>query len=424
MQKNGGELAKKYSGQGYQSLARTGDIYCLFYEVGLRLLKKETGILSYITSNKWLRAAYGEKMRRHFAQNVSVIQLIDLGPGVFNSATVDTNILTIKKSVYNAKPKNACKLESYSEQTSLSNYVKENSVSFEPLKSGDSWVILSAIEKSILDKIKKIGTPLKDWDDINIYYGIKTGYNKAFIVDNETKERLCKEDPKSAEILKPVLRGRDIKRYKAEWAGLWLICTHNGYSQTPPVDVNKYPAVKNHLNKHWKKVSTRQDFGKTPYNLRNCAYYEEFLCDKIIYQEIVHKLPNFFYDDNKKYYVEASAFLMTGNNLGYILLFLNSQLGYYFFKAFYSGGGLGDQGVRYKKHYLEQMHIPKIKSLTLTTATSLLDKVLSIQDKATLKSKEDVDRSVNRFFYRLFNFTEKEIYYLNQHLAYMVRTPS
>ena len=154
----------------------------------------------------------------------------------------------------------------------MSDYVRQHAVS-NRFDSSGSWVILSPVEQSIKRKIEAIGTPLKDWD-ISINYGIKTGANDAFIIDGAKRNELISADPKSAEIIRPILRGRDIKRYGFDFADLWLINTHNGIKEKgiPPVDINQYPAVKAHLDKYWDKISVRNDKGDTPYNLRNCVY--------------------------------------------------------------------------------------------------------------------------------------------------------
>ena len=132
-----------------------------------------------------------------------------------------------------------------------------------------------------MDKMVAVGTPLREWD-IAINYGIKTGLNEAFIIDNQTKEALINEDPRSAEIIKPILRGKDIKRWRARWAKLWLIDTHNGYGNVPAINVDDYPTLKSHLNGFNGRLTKRYDKGSTPYNLRNCAYYEEFAREKLI----------------------------------------------------------------------------------------------------------------------------------------------
>ncbi|MCQ2976311.1 MAG: restriction endonuclease, partial [Bacteroidales bacterium] len=148
--------------------------------------------------------------------------------------------------------------------------------------NSDSWVILSTIEQSIKHKIESVGTLLKDWD-INIYRGVLTGYNEAFIISTEKRNEIlsnCKteeEKNRTAELIRPILRGRDIKRYGYDWANLWLINTHNGVKgKFPRININEYPALKQHLDKYWDKIEKRADQGDTPYNLRNCAYLEDF----------------------------------------------------------------------------------------------------------------------------------------------------
>ena len=113
-------------------------------------------------------------------------------------------------------------------------------------------------------------------------YGITTGLNDAFIIDNSTKERLIAQDPRSGDIIKPVLRGRDIDRYRAKWAGIWLIDTHNGYDGVPAIEIDDYPAIKTHLDDYFEQLEKRYDKGRTPYNLRNCAYHAEFIKEKLL----------------------------------------------------------------------------------------------------------------------------------------------
>lgn len=140
---------------------------------------------------------------------------------------------------------------------------------------------MSPIEQSIKRKIEAVGTPLKDWD-IQINYGIKTGYNEAFIITTEKREEIlsnCQsedERQRTAELIRPILRGRDIKRYGYVDSGLYLINTHNGIrGRIPRINIDDYPAVKAHLNRYWNKIEKRTDKGDTPYNLRNCAYLVE-----------------------------------------------------------------------------------------------------------------------------------------------------
>lgn len=169
--------------------------------------------------------------------------------------------------------------------------------------SADSWVILTGIEQRIKEKIESIGTPLKDWN-IQINYGIKTGLNDAFVISTEKRDEILEkctsedERNRTADIIRPILRGRDIKRYGHDWANLWLINTHNGVKgRMPRIEIEEFPAIKAHLDKYWDKIRTRADKGDTPYNLRNCAYLEDFDKPKVMWKIIGCNI-NFAYDDS------------------------------------------------------------------------------------------------------------------------------
>jgi hypothetical protein len=196
--------------------------------------------------------------------------------------------------------------------------------------TSDSWVILSEIEQSIKRKIESVGTPLKDWD-INIYRGVLTGYNDAFIIPTEKRDEILancatpEERERTAELIRPILRGRDIKRYGYEWADLWLINTHNGVKgKLPRVDIKDYPAIKAHLDQYWDKIEKRADQGDTPYNLRNCAYVDDFNKPKIVYPNMTKYMP-FVYDD-RAYMTNQKCFIITGENVAFLTAFLSSSL--------------------------------------------------------------------------------------------------
>ena len=208
LQNDGGKLAKLYADCNYKTYARTGDIYCLFYERGYQLLKPN-GHLCYITSNKWMRAGYGEKTREFFAKNTNPLLLIDFaGVKIFESATVDTNILLFAKAVN--EHKTLCAVTNKQNKDSVKNlsvFVQQSGSECE-FSNSDSWVILSPIEQSIKRKIEAVGTPLKDWD-INIYRGVLTGYNEAFIISTEKRDEIlanCQtedERARTAELIRP-----------------------------------------------------------------------------------------------------------------------------------------------------------------------------------------------------------------------------
>ena len=329
LQNDSGKLAKLYADCNYKTFARTGDIYCLFYERGYQLLKPN-GHLCYITSNKWMRAGYGEKTRDFFAKNTNPMLLIDFaGVKIFESATVDTNVLLFAKAAN--EHKTWCAVTNKQNKDSVKNlsvFVQQTGTECE-FSGSDSWVILSPIEQSIKRKIEAVGTPLKDWD-VQINYGIKTGCNDAFIISTEKREEIlanCQsedERKRTAELIRPILRGRDIKRYGYNWANLWLINTHNGIrGKLERIHIEDYPAVKAHLDQYWDKISKRADKGETPYNLRNCAYLEDFSKPKIIWKIIGSRLA--FTMDKEGYIVNNACYLMTGECLLHVLAFLNSS---------------------------------------------------------------------------------------------------
>jgi adenine-specific DNA-methyltransferase len=377
-------ISKAYKSEGYLTFKSTGDIYALFYERGFDLLRKD-GILCYITSNKWMRAGYGEALRGYFADHTIPLQLIDFGGfKVFKSATVDTNIYLAKKGTPQEYQLQAIHFKNdFKEGDNLTEYITKNSLNIDKL-SKDTWFIGSKAEIALKEKIEKLGKPLKNWD-VNIYRGVLTGLNEAFIIDEETRTRLIKEDPKSEEIIKLILRGRDIKRYGYEESGLYLITTHNGYKGVPSIQIDGYPAIKNHLNQYEPKLSKRGDKGKTKYNLRDCAYMGEFEKEKVVYSEIVRE-PRFYFDKGELY-CEATTFLITGNNIKYICGLLNSNFVTYIFKKYYAGGGLGETGYRYKKIFLEKIPIPKISE----TNENMVNKIQTLVDQILEAKKYNKD---------------------------------
>ena len=404
LQNNSGELAKLYEHCGYSTFARTGDIYCLFYERGWQLLK-QGGHLCYITSNKWMRAGYGEKTRDFFATKTNPMLLIDFaGVKIFESATVDTNILLFSKS--NNQHKTACAVTNKQNKDSvknLSDFVQQDCIC--DFSSSDSWVILSPIEQSIKRKIEAVGTPLKDWD-INIYRGVLTGYNDAFIISTEKRDEIlsnCQSEEeriKTAELIRPILRGRDIKRYGYEWANLWIINTHNGIKgKLPRIDVNEYPAIKAHLDQYWDKISKRADKGDTPYNLRNCAYMEDFCKQQIVWIELSDN-PKFALTQN---IISANTvFFLTGEHILHLLGLLNSKLiTWYFRHCIGTTSGVGTN--RWLKYTIEQIPISSPNA-----------EIESLASKISENYKEDLDEEIDYKVCLSYNLNEMEISYITE----------
>ena len=244
----------------------------------------------------------------------------------------------------------------------MSDFVQQQN-SICDFSSSDSWVILSPIEQSIKRKIEAVGTPLKDWD-IQINYGIKTGFNDAFIISTEKRNEIlsnCKtedERKRTVELIRPILRGRDIKRYGYVDNGLYLINTHNGIrGRIPRIKIEDYPAVKAHLDQYWDRIATRADKGDTPYNLRNCAYLEDFSRPKIVYPETTQGA--YFAFDDKGLYIDKTCFMLITDDAEYLQHTLSSRLFEFAYKRIFSSVELGEHGYQYNKHALVKLPVIK-----------------------------------------------------------------
>ncbi|RDY76776.1 class I SAM-dependent DNA methyltransferase [Helicobacter pylori] len=408
----------------------TADIYTYFFALALNLLK-EKGFNAFITSNKYARAKYGAKLRELLLKKTTIVSYMELNAlKVFESAAVDTSIISFIKQAplkesdfkyYEPTPNDKDDLKN-----TPSLLMKQNALSTE------SFIFANTTLLDLRDKMENIGTPLKDWG-IQINYGIKTGANEAFIIPTEKRDEILKncddvqkdekgmsERERTIELIKPILRGKDIKRYSYEWAHLWVINTHNGYtsdlkSKIPPIDIEKYPTTKAHLDSHYDAIVTRCDQGDTPYNLRNCAYLEDFEKEKIVYGEIVQE-PRFYLDNGEcelgYFYAEATSFILTGEHLRYLLGMLHSKLITFAFKTFYAGGGLGESGYRYKKAFIERLPIPKITEKNQELADKiivLVDKILQAKAKDPKANTQGLEKEIDALVYQLYHLTDEEI---------------
>ncbi|GHR94595.1 type IIG restriction enzyme/methyltransferase [Helicobacter pylori] len=396
----------------------TADIYTYFFALSYRLLK-DKGFNAFITSNKYARAKYGAKLRELLLKKTTIVSYMELNAlKVFESAAVDTSIMSFIKQepskesefkYYEPTPDDKSDLKS-----ARSLLMRQNALSTE------SFIFADATLLDLRDKIEKSGTPLKDWD-IQIYRGILTGANEAFIIPTEKREEIlnaCKtqEERKRIEtLIKPILRGKDIKRYSYEWAGEWVINTHNGYTSNlkfkiPPIDIEKYPALKSHLDSHFDTIATRSDQGDTPYHLRNCAYLEDFEKEKIVYPCIMAKEPCFVYEE-KGFYAPAPANIITGDKteIQYITALLNSKCIYFAMRKFYMGGGIEGE---LKTNNLEKIPIPKITPQNQKLADKITDcakAILEAKEKDPKANTQELEKEIDALVYQLYNLTDEEI---------------
>ena len=405
LQADGGRLGDLYKDLKYETFARTGDIYALFYEKGLHI-SKEFGLTSLITSNKWMKAAYGWKIKGDFlSESTNPILLIDLGPNVFDSATVDTNILTFT----NDNPMNSLEVCTYNKtDLEFEKYIKQT-LSLMPVpQKGNSWIIMSDLEQNLNNKIKKNGTQLKEWD-IDIYFGVKTGYNQAFIIDGETKDRLIDEDPKNEDIIKPLFKGRDLQRYYSELKDNWIILT----APALKIDINNYPKLKNYLLNFGKerleqsgKKGSRKKTGNKWFETQDqIGFYDEFAQDKILWKR-VGSILRFSYDNNGAFGLDSTC-ILTGEKIKYLTAFLNSKLCHYQLIKSAPRTGTGDLLISVQA--IEPLYAVKPDSKTEKQITALVDKILKAKKALPEADTSREEAEIDRLVYKLYDLTEEEI---------------
>ena len=286
----------------------------------------------------------------------------------------------------------------------MSVFVRQNSQECH-FSTSESWVILSPIEQSIKQKIEAAGTPLKDWG-INIYRGILTGYNEAFIIDGKKKDELIAEDPKSAEIIRPILRGRDIKRYSCEFADLYIITTFPSLK----IDIEQYQAIKLHLLgfgydrlKQTGDLGARKKTNNQWFETQDTiSYSDDFYRHKIIYPEMT-KFLNFYYD-NKNFLVNNKCFILSGEKIYFLIAFLNSSLFKFVFKDDFPELLGGTRELR--KVFLEQI---RVKTVSEEINTNFKDLVLKCQNNYENKlPSKDLEIIIDNLIFNLYGLSEVE----------------
>jgi hypothetical protein len=449
---------KGYFQKHYKVYQGTADLYAYFIEKAVSLLKK-AGLFSYIVANKWMRANYGEPLRQWMKiQNIE--EIIDFGDlPVFETATTYPCIIRIRRGGPVWPPKSgqphrvAPTFHATQVKTlkfdSLIDYVANNSYTVKKTALDDKgWSLVNEQSQSLLDKLRTGGMPLGEYVKGEIYYGIKTGLNEAFVIDAKIRERLISEDPKSAELIKPFLVGKDIKRYGTTGRGRYLILIPKGWTreqmshsreggnpETTGFRVKpgmtetgawrwfseNYPSLTAHLEPFMEKGKKRYDKGEYWWELRTCDYYAEFEKPKIILPDISVR-GNFTLDENGGYFSANTTYIIS-NNDKYLLGILNSSLmTFYYMHSFaaYRGGFL-----RFFTQYLEKLPIHTI-DFNNPTEKAIHDKLVSLVDRMLeLHKKKNslppsaerekiereiavMDEKIDEIVYGLYGMTEEE----------------
>ena len=350
-----GEMSEKLSKCGYQTYNKSADLYCLFYERGFQILKPK-GFLSYITSNKWLRVNYGESLRKFLTTKVNPLILIDFpGIPVFDDAVVDPHILVLTNEPYQGRTE-ACAISTPTTDLQSAFEANKTTKTF----STESWVIVSMDDAEKLEQMKRLGTELKNLA-VSINYGIKTGFNEAFYIDEETRRKLVASDSRSAELIKPMVRGRDITVY-----GITGFEYLIGTFPSLRLNIDDYPALKKHLLSFgYDRLKQTGDIGarkKTSGNWfetqDSIGYYQEFAKPKIIYPNMTSVFP-FMYDESGLLSNDKS-FILTAQDDSVSLLYLTAVFNSSLAKLWiwWNCPELGDNRREIRKVYFEHFPVP------------------------------------------------------------------
>ena len=409
------EQADYFSKAGYETYSKGADIYCLFYELGGRILKNE-GFLTYITSNSWLRAIYGELLKAYFMKSLQPISLLNIEDvQIFEEATVESNIITLQKRKLTDSFSVVNLADDYTIGFSLSDYFEFNHFEFAVPDTAE-WFIGNQVEGNLKVKIEKQGKPLKEFD-IEINRGFLTGYNAAFIIDEQKKDELIHLDANNAEIIKPILRGRDVQQYSFVDPKIFVIGTFPSLN----IDIEAYTHAKEYLAQFLPKLNqTGETFINSEGKIEKCrkkthgewfetqdsiSYWEDFEKPKIVWGEISDK-PKFAFDD-AGYYAEATTFLMTGEKLKFLLAILNSKVSEWYFHLIGTTTGMGTN--RWKKYKIELLPIKEPSEIQEHELEILVNEILSIKKHNHVADTTTLEKKIDQLVYQLYDLTEEEI---------------
>ncbi len=404
LQKNDGELGRRYENEGYTTFERRGDIYQLFYEKGCMVLNCH-GVLCYITSNSWLRAKYGKATRRWFGRMHTPLLLLELGKGIFDNAVVDSAILIIQ----NGKTERLCK--AIDMDTSFDTHFPpdDQQWNFIRTKSAEPWCVVTKIEWDVLDKIDDAGTPLRDWG-IGMASGVKTGCNDAFIVDSAIRQNLLNQDPNSAKIIVPILRGRNIGRYWAQHADLYLLYVRAN------VTIECYPAVYRHLLNYRDRLEARAgeqewyQLQASPSNSTDLMFKQK----KLLFRDMTDT-GQVAYSESEMYCTNT-GYIIAGVSLKYLCAVLNSTLVTWWMKNTGSTTGMGLR--RWEKFTVECLPVPKISVNRQRPFNRLIDDILEEKTKNLHANTYAQEAKIDKLVYNLYGLHKEHICAIENRLAH------
>jgi type I restriction-modification system DNA methylase subunit len=378
------------------------DIYVYFFERGIQLLK-EGGLLAYISSNKYFRSGYGKKLREFLSTRTTIEQIIDFGDAPVFDATTYPSIIVLRKLPPHQKNTRIFIWNPSEQVDKFSAVVTSGSSTISQKElTADGWRLESLDTLRLLEKLRKAGKPLGEYVDGKFYRGIVTGLNEAFVVDQTTRDRLIADHPSSAEVLKPLLRGRDVKRWIVEPQNLWLIFTRRG------IDINKYPAIEKYLTQYKKQLMPGVEGGRKPgsyewYEIQdNIAYWQEFEQPKIAYPNICKR--NEFAWDDKGYYTNQKAFIIP-NASKYLLGILNSTVFTFLFDKCLAKL----QNGYYEPSSIFMKDFPIPVTTKPEAIETFVNKILLTKSKDSKADVSKLEHQIDQLVYQLYDLTPEEI---------------
>ena len=399
----------------YDCYTGTADLYVYFYERGFQVLR-DNGILTYISSNKYFRSAYGKKLREFLARQSTVSQLIDFGDAPVFTSIAYPSIITICKTRTEG---NHLRALNWEQGTSIEEFrrIFRTQAFFMPQDAltADSWRLTSRIVLNLLDKLRNAGKPMGEYVKGRFYRGILTGLNEAFVVNRETRDRLIADHPSSAEVLKPFLRGRDVKRWQVDFAEKYLIIIESFENRTHPwsgqsadkaeeIFADTYPAIHAHLQTFRDRLIERYDQGKYFWELRACAYWEAFREPKIVYPDIAQSA-EFAFDDSG-YFLGNTLYLLPTEEM-WLLGLLNSKAVFWFYTQ--TSTQIRGGFVRFIAQYVSQIPVPNVDPSQKALLENLANEILAAKHTAPDVDITALENEIDRVVYSLYNLTCEEI---------------
>nr|WP_287326558.1 TaqI-like C-terminal specificity domain-containing protein [Okeania sp. SIO1F9] len=403
---------KPYLKTKYSAFSSMADLLTYFIELGFNVLNTN-GIFQYIISNKFARANYGKDLRRFLINNTVLTHYVDFsGLSVFDEAAVDAAILGYQKS--KSEDNIFTYVDIQKAEFEINNfdvYLKRIRQNYKQnILTENSWAFESTEILQIKTKIENKGTVLKNWD-ILINYGVKTGFNAAFTIDETKKNELITLDPKNIELIKPLLRGRDIEKYQPNFQNIWLITTFPSLH----LDISKFVGIENHLKSFGKKRleqtgekgSRKKTSGKWFETQDSIGYWKEFEKPKIIYKDISTKL-TFLFDKDSYYTNNTNYFITSSNsNLLYLTALLNSQLIDFYYRLISTQ--LGQGAVRLFTQFVEQIPIIVPQKDKEQLLTSIATNIIQLKEENPKADTTQLEQEIDVLVYQLYGLTYEEV---------------